>query len=89
MVSFEVRDAHRNLLSFVARSEEGRRSHFPPRNVTCVLADAAYEPARRLLRAALELERAGSAIKIGGTVDPLGAQVFAITRRRLVRVRYD
>src|SRR3974390_49034 len=68
MVSFKVCEAHLNLLSFVARFEEGLCFHFPPRNVTRILVDTAHEPARRLLRATLGLKHASPAIEIGSKI---------------------
>src|SRR4029077_11180737 len=56
MMGLEVREAHLNLLSLIARSKECLGLHLAARQVAGVLVHVAYDPARGHVWAASRLE---------------------------------
>ena len=64
MMGFEVREAHLDLLSLIARLEEGLRLHLATRHIASIFMEIARDLSRRRVGTALHLERTAITVEL-------------------------
>ena len=68
-MGLQVREAHLDALSFIARFEEGLRPHQPTRQITCLLMKIAWDLSSRHVGTALRFQWTDVAVELGGAVE--------------------
>jgi hypothetical protein len=66
VMGHQVREAHLEALSFIARFDEGLGSHDPARHIPGVVVKIARDFPRQIVRTALRFEWADVAVELGG-----------------------
>ena len=89
VMDLQVREAHLDALSFIARLDEGLGWHEPARHIPGVFVKIAWDFPRQVVRAALRFEWADVAVELGRAIKQCPAIVHGAAGAQKLAVGAD
>ena len=89
VMGLQVREAHLDALSFIARLDEGLGAHEPARHIPGVFVKITGDFSRQVVRAALRFEWTDVAVELGGAVKQCPAVVHGAAGAQKLAVGAD